>query len=253
MSIRHSPSPLPAARRSPRREPRANQWWSQRFTAVLEGYGLGPRMERGRRYARGGRVQGSRATPYRVNVRSAAPSKAQWRALEEAMAARLGWTAQLLNGAVPRDLEQPFEAVGVPLFPRRWTDLQVRCGCSDDAVPCNHIAAVLDVFAQRLDEDPWLLLAWHGRDRDSLLAGLQRTAPPSPAAQELPPWWPLGLRVCPQARLTPPDPLPPDPPERALQRLGPLELPGLAPAELERRLAMLYGQLQAGDSNDGSG
>jgi hypothetical protein len=115
-------------------------------------------------------------------------------------------------------------------------------------VPCKHIAAVLDVFAQRLDEDPWLLLAWHGRDRDSLLAGLQRTAPPSPAAQELPPWWPLGLRVRPQARLTPPDP-----PERALQRLGPLELPGLAPAELERRLAMLYGQLQAGDSNDGSG
>jgi hypothetical protein len=44
--------------RQPRKgqEPLASQWWSQRFTAVLEGYGLGPRMERGRRYARGGRV-----------------------------------------------------------------------------------------------------------------------------------------------------------------------------------------------------
>lgn len=164
---------------SKRAEPLANQWWSQRFTAVLEGYGLGPRMERGRRYARGGRVQellvkagrlearvqGSRATPYRVSVRSTAPSKAhpskaQWKALEQAMAARLGWTAQLLNGEVPRDLEEPFAAVGVPLFPRRWSDLQVRCGCPDDAVPCKHIAAVLYVFAQRLDEDPWLLLAW---------------------------------------------------------------------------------------------
>ncbi len=28
-------------------EPLASQWWSQRFTALLEGYGLGPRMERG--------------------------------------------------------------------------------------------------------------------------------------------------------------------------------------------------------------
>jgi uncharacterized Zn finger protein len=267
MSTRHSPSPRLAARRSPRREPLASQWWSQRFTAVLEGYGLGPRMERGRRYARGGRVQdlvvkagrlearvqGSRATPYRVSVRSAAPGKAQWRSLEEAMAARLGWTAQLLNGEVPRDLEQPFEAVGVPLFPRRWADLQVRCGCPDDAEPCKHIAAVLYVFAQRLDEDPWLLLAWHGRDRDRLLASLQRTAPPPAAARELPPWWPPGLRARPATRLTLPDPLPPDPPERALQRLGPLELPGLAPAELERRLAMLYRHLQASDAHEEPG
>jgi uncharacterized Zn finger protein len=259
-----SPSPSPPSRRSPRGTPLANQWWSQRFTAVLEGYGLGPRMERGRRYARGGkvqdlgvkagrleaRVQGSRATPYRVSVRSTAPSKAQWRALEQAMAARLGWTAQLLNGEVPRDLEEPFEAVGVPLFPRRWADLQVRCGCPDEAVPCKHIAAVLYVFAQRLDEDPWLLLAWHGRDRDSLLASLQRTAPPAPAAEELPPWWPVGLRSRPAVRFAPPDPLPPDPPERALQRLGPLELPGLAPAELERHLAALYRQLQEGDGGE---
>jgi uncharacterized Zn finger protein len=43
---------------------------------VLESYGLGPHVERGRRYARGGRVQGSRATPYRMSVRCTAPSKA---------------------------------------------------------------------------------------------------------------------------------------------------------------------------------
>jgi hypothetical protein len=37
------------------------------------------------------------------------------------MAARLGWNAQLLAGEVPRDLEEPFAEVGVPLFPRRST------------------------------------------------------------------------------------------------------------------------------------
>ncbi len=245
----------------------ANQWWSQRFTAVLEGYGLGPRMERGRRYARGGRVQelvvkagrlearvqGSRATPYRVSVRCAAPSKAQWKELEQVMATRLGWTAQLLNGEVPRDLEEPFAAVGVPLFPRRWTDLQVRCGCPDDAEPCKHIAATLYVFAQRLDEDPWLLLAWHGRDRDSLLASLRRDTPGPPVADGLPAWWPVGLRASPAPRLQPPDPLPPDPPERALQRLGLLELPGMEAEELERRLAGLYRQLLVGEGDDEPG
>ncbi|MFN6343039.1 MAG: SNF2 helicase-associated domain-containing protein [Cyanobium sp.] len=159
----------------------------------------------------------------------------------------LGKTAQLLNGEVPRDLEEPFEAVRVPLFPRRWDDLQVRCGCPDAAVPCKHIAAVLYVFAQRLDEDPWLLLAWHGRDREQLLASLRRDAPEPAHAEGLPPWWPVGLRARPAPRLLPPDPLPPDPPERALQRLGTLELPGMEAEELERRLAGLYRQLLEGE------
>jgi hypothetical protein len=221
-------------------------------------------MERGRRYARGGRVQdltvkagrlearvqGSRSTPYRVSVRSEAPNKAQWRALEAAMAARLGWTAQLLAGEVPRDLEEPFEEVGVPLFPRRWNDLQVRCGCPDDAEPCKHIAAVLYVFAQRLDDDPWQLLAWHGRERDALLASL-RPGTPEPSDHGLPPWWPVGLRARPDRRLSPPDPLPPDPPERALQRLGPLELTGGSSLAFEQQLAALYRQLVAGDEGDG--
>ena len=238
-----------------RGEPLASQWWSQRFTTVLESYGLGPRMERGRRYARGGRVQellvkggklearvqGSRAVPYRVSVGSAAPSKEQWRELETAMAARLGWSAQLLNGVVPEDLEEAFAEVGVPLFPSRWSDLEVRCGCPDDAEPCKHIAAVLYVFAQRLDDDPWQLLAWHGKERDALLNTLRRGAP-QPADAGLPPWWPVGLRARPDPRWHLPDPLPPDPPERALLRLGALEWPG-APPELERRLAALYERL----------
>ena len=254
--------------RQPRKtqDPLASQWWSQRFTSVLEGYGLGPRMDRGRRYARGGRVkdlivkagrlearvQGSRATPYRVSVRSEAASKAQWRSLELLFASRLGWAAQLLAGEVPANLEAAFAEAGAALFPRRWADLQVRCGCPDDAEPCKHIAAVLYVFAQQLDGDPWLLLAWHGRDRQTLLQALQH-GPQGAAASgakaggqqvRLPPWWPAGLRSRPDPRLQPPDPLPPDPPERALQRLGPLELPG-APPDWQERLAEMYRKLVA--------
>jgi uncharacterized Zn finger protein len=256
-------------------EPLASQWWSQRFTAVLEGYGLGPRMERGRRYARSGkvtdlvvkagrleaRVQGSRATPYRVSVRSEAASKAQWRSLELLFASRLGWAAQLLAGEVPANLEAAFAEAGVALFPRRWGDLQVRCGCPDDAEPCKHIAAVLYVFAQQLDGDPWLLLAWHGRDRQTLLQALQQGPAGDGASggkaggdealnselESLPPWWPAGLRSRPDPRLQPPDPLPPDPPERALHRLGPLELPG-APPDWQERLAEMYRQLVAEES-----
>ena len=265
-SARRDPSESASTRPGQRaplkhREPLGNQWWSQRFTAVLEGYELGPRLERGRRYARGGRVKGSRATPYRVSVRSEAASKAQWRSLELLFASRLGWAAQLLAGEVPANLEAAFAEAGAALFPRRWADLQVRCGCPDDAEPCKHIAAVLYVFAQQLDGDPWLLLAWHGRDRQTLLQALQQ-GPAGVAAsggkaggdealnselESLPPWWPAGLRSRPDPRLQPPDPLPPDPPERALQRLGPLELPG-APPDWQERLAEMYRQLVAEES-----
>jgi uncharacterized Zn finger protein len=189
----------------------------------------------------------------------------------------------LLAGEVPANLEAAFAEAGVALFPHRWADLQVRCGCPDDAEPCKHVAAVLYVFAQQLDGDPWLLLAWHGRDRQTLLQALQQgpqgtaasggkaggqqvrdkrargkgareksdggaeagdNGAPLSEAEALPPWWPAGLRSRPDPRLQPPDPLPPDPPERALQRLGPLELSGASP-DWPERLSELYRKLVA--------
>jgi uncharacterized Zn finger protein len=254
---------------SPRstREPLAEHWWSRRFIDVLEGYGLGARMERGRRYARGGRVlslevgagklearvQGSRRTPYRVAVRSVVPTKAQWVSIEAVFAARLGWAARLLAGEVPAELEDGFQQAGVALFPQRWSDLQARCGCPDDEVPCKHIAAVLYMFAQRLDDDPWLLLAWHGRHREALLERLRGAAgtgdsPRSSSAaagcpeEPLPPWWPPGLQGL-QAQSGPPmhlsKPLPPDPPARVLERLGPLVLPD-APDGMQEQMVAFY-------------
>ena len=41
----------------------AASWWSQRFVEVLESYGLGTRMQRGRRYARQGQVLDVDVTP----------------------------------------------------------------------------------------------------------------------------------------------------------------------------------------------
>lgn len=53
---------------------------------------------------------------------------------------------------------------------------------------------MLYVFADRLDDDPWLLLHWRGRTRDELLAHLATTVAPAPLVA---PWWPLvpGARL----------------------------------------------------------
>jgi len=183
----------------------AATWWSRRFVEVLESYGLGTRMQRGRRYARTGQVlsldvgaatiaaqvQGSRRTPYLVTVSLPEPMPKQWKAIDAAMRAKVGFVARLLAGEVPADLEDVFGATGVALFPRTWKELRTRCSCPDWENPCKHIAAVLYVFADQLDTDPWLLLTWRGRTREEILDPLRGTSGADAAADEVAPWWPF--------------------------------------------------------------
>jgi uncharacterized Zn finger protein len=181
----------------------ADSWWSRRFVQTLESYGLGGRLERGRRYARQGQivsldispgllaaqVQGSRPTPYLVSIVLASPTERQWRIVDAALLRRVGLAAHLLAGELPADLEDVFAEAKAPLFPTRWADLKARCNCPDATNPCKHIAAVLYLFADRLDDDPWLLLEWRGRSRGDVLTALGLNA--AAGESDLPPWWPL--------------------------------------------------------------
>ncbi len=234
--------PLPAEgglATSKQRGAMAETWWSRRFIEVLESYGLGARMQRGRRYARAGQVlsldvrtatiaaqvQGSRRTPYLVTISLPEPSARQWAAIDETMRSKVGFVARLLAGEVPNDLEAVFESAGVALFPRTWNELRADCSCPDWENPCKHIAAVLYVFADQLDADPWLLLAWRGRTRDQVLEPLREAASAEVATDEVAPWWPFAAgRVPLSGDLTAADvrPTDPDRPDAVLDGLEPL-------------------------------
>ena len=114
------------------------------------------------------------------------------------MRSRIGFAARLLAGEVPPELEGVFADAGVALLPARWSDMRASCTCPDWENPCKHLAATLYVFADRLEADPWLLLAWRGRTREQLLTHLGDADPTT--RSEIAPWWPL----LPGARL--PDP-----------------------------------------------
>ena len=191
---------------SRQRGPMATTWWSRRFVEVLESYGLGARMQRGRRYARTGQVievevspgiiaaqvQGSRPRPYLVTAALDVPSDEQWAQVAAAMQAKVGFVARLLDGQVPIELEDVFAAAGVSLFPAAWGDIRARCTCPDWENPCKHIAAVLYVLADRLDSDPWLVLLLRGGERDALLDSLAAGSIAPTATSEIAPWWPFG-------------------------------------------------------------
>lgn len=185
-------------------------WWSRRFVEVLESFALGSRLTRGKNYARRGQVlslevkvgsvtatvQGSRRSPYQVRIALAPFSELIWAKVEVTLAEQAIYSAHLLAGELPPELEQVFTAAGAPLFPRRQSDLQMSCSCPDYEVPCKHLSAVFYLLAERFDDDPFQILHWRGRNRASLLGRLRELrgdapsvpdGPPAPGAAETPP------------------------------------------------------------------
>lgn len=165
------------------------RWWSRRFIDVLESFGMQGRLARGRNYARRGQilkfslttgvvtasVQGSRPRPYRVRITVHPLTVAQWCHVERALAGQALFRAKLLAGEMPVEIEDVFADCGTPLFPRSAHDLEMTCSCPDWEVPCKHLAAVCYVLAEAFDDDPFLMLAWRGREREKLLEALRRT------------------------------------------------------------------------------
>ena len=176
----------------------AQNWWSERFIEVLEDIGMGNRLQRGRSYARTGQVismdvtpgsvtaqvQGSRARPYRVRIGIAAFGKFEWARAEHALAANAWYTAMLLSGEMPDDIEDVFAGLGLSLFPATERDLSLDCSCPDHAVPCKHLAATFYLLAESFDDDPFAILAWRGRERADLLANLQAARCDGPPAAD---------------------------------------------------------------------
>jgi uncharacterized Zn finger protein len=203
--------PLPAEgiRARSRRGAIGDTWWSLRFIGILEGFELGGRLARGRNYARRGqvlelsveagriraRVQGSRPTPYAVSIRLRALPEKDWARVEAALASRAAFLAKLLAGEMPTDIEEAFADCRLSLFPTTADDLVTRCTCPDSSNPCKHIAATYYLLAEAFDDDPFLILAWRGRNRDQLLARLLGQRPGNPRSEDQEVWIAPAVQV----------------------------------------------------------
>ena len=254
-------------------------WWSRRFLELLESFGLGSRLERGREYARTGqvleldvepgialaKVQGSRFTPYRVRIRPRTFSEHQWRRAEKAIAARALTLARLLAGEMPDDIEEVLAGVKLALLPSSYDELRASCTCPDEANPCKHTAAVYYTLAERFDADPFALFTLRGRTEEELLDVLRarraratgmpaspavampadgrvRVAPPAPAlADTIDGFWRAGTELQ-QLQVSP---LAGECPDALLRRLGPLNAESEGSPDLGELLAPAYRRLAA--------
>jgi len=159
-------------------------WWAKRWIDVLESFHMGPRLGRGRSYARKGQVisiniekgsitaavQGSRPRPYHVEMKVKTLSQAVKKKLLKQIGESILFAVKLNAGEMPKELEETFLTAGLPLFPQKYGEIKTDCSCPDWSDPCKHIAAVCYLLAEEFDRDPFLIVKLRGLERDELLS-----------------------------------------------------------------------------------
>jgi uncharacterized Zn finger protein len=165
-------------------------WWARRWIDVLESFHIDSRLSRGKSYARRGqvvsidigegrvaaRVQGSRSTPYKVSIGMKPIPAAGWKRAIAAMASEAVFSARLLNGEMPQEIEKAFTSAKLSLFPKSLRELDTECSCPDWSNPCKHIAAVYYLLGEEFDRDPFLIFRLRGMEREDLLKALGKAA-----------------------------------------------------------------------------
>jgi uncharacterized Zn finger protein len=162
-------------------------WWGELWVEALMRLGrrYRGRLERGRTYARGGRVHDltvkdnvvsalvTGSDLYQVTLALRPLGDRVWHQAIRAMAGKARFAAQLLGGEMPHGIDDAFATARASLFPTHATDLRTECTCPDAANPCKHIAALHYVLADAFDRDPFLLFDLRGRSKDAVLGELR--------------------------------------------------------------------------------
>ena len=153
----------------------AKSWWGMAWCKNLERYAdYESRLDRGKRYLRTGavidlqiqagrilaKVQGSRKTPYAVEVCIDQLPEGQCQAVLKKCGRRVETLEALLTGSFPEELKELFQARGgLFLSPK---EIHFSCSCPDWAQMCKHVSAVLYGVGARLDTDPALFFELRG-------------------------------------------------------------------------------------------
>ena len=160
----------------------AKSWWGQAWCNNLEQYAdFESRLDRGKRYVRTGavldlkiqkgkvqaKVQGSRKTPYKVEIRISPLSEEKCQAILRQCGRRIENLEALAAGDFPEDLKELF--LGPEgLFPTP-KEISFTCSCPDWALMCKHVAAALYGIGARLDTQPALFFELRGIDMERFL------------------------------------------------------------------------------------
>lgn len=163
-------------------------WWVQQWVDLLNSYRFKKRLERGRNYARQGhilslefknskvhaKVQGTANEPYQLSIWIERFTDEDWGFVIDTLGSKALYSAQLLAGDMPDDIEKVFTSNGLSLFPFTLADVSSKCSCPDPKNPCKHIAAVYYQLGDFFREDPFVLFQLRGRTKEQILEALRQ-------------------------------------------------------------------------------
>ncbi len=163
-------------------------WWVEQWMELINTYRYKKRLERAWKYAREGnvlsikfesqgvyaKVQGTEKEPYLVKLWLDMLNDEDWKFVLEEIAKQAKWSAQLLAGIMPKDIEKAFAASGKRLFPFNLEEINSQCSCPDKANPCKHISAIYFLMGDRFEEDPFILFQLRGRDKNTIISNLKK-------------------------------------------------------------------------------
>ena len=159
-------------------------WWGKAWIDNLSRYSdYSNRLGRGSSYVRQGAVldlgitpgkitalvQGSRATPYKVEITITSLAPDIWKNITEICRGKIESLQELIEGKFPESLGDLFTTVNKGLFPSP-KDISLVCNCPDWAVMCKHVAAVLYGVGSRMDDDPSLFFLLRNVRIDDLIS-----------------------------------------------------------------------------------
>ena len=153
-------------------------WWGGQWLNALNRIDFSSRLPRGRSYANTGKVisvkitenrinakvRGSRLKPYDITIVVPPFFDEDKKVFIDKIKNSPLIVSQLLNRQLPAELLELAERNNVKIFPQSWQDIKLNCSCPDWAVPCKHLAAVIYIIANEIDQNPFLVFLLHNFD-----------------------------------------------------------------------------------------
>ncbi|MCE7973969.1 MAG: hypothetical protein DYG92_06525 [Leptolyngbya sp. PLA1] len=131
-------------------------------------------------------IQGRADRPYLTQISFGRLADAEWERVARVMAEGAVYSAKLLAGELPSNIEDAFGPLNLRLFPSEPGHLAVSCTCAEfrmaaeappqpgaDARWCKHVCCLSHILAGKLANEPLLIFALRGLEGAELLERLR--------------------------------------------------------------------------------
>jgi uncharacterized Zn finger protein len=163
--------------------PDTTAWAGQRWMRLVENSAEPEQLAEGLTYAKLGqtraldpapgiitaKVQGRMPQAYVTTIRLPTFAAEQWEAAVDAMCSQARYSASLLAGDLPADIEDVFAPLGLRLLPVDPSELAVSCTCEVGKPFCKHVCCAMALIADRFGSDRLLIFRLRGLPGDELI------------------------------------------------------------------------------------